>query len=518
MSPPAMPMSPLPMSPLPMSQRHAVGVVGSSACSPTGHSTVASSTVAVSMVTGPIPTPPPPAGLGDANDSSQRQDMPPSGDHERALMPVPVPVPVTGQARWLRVCCEALPGAHPWVVTQNLTQDPNAVKPTYGSADTATATATPSCLTPSCLTPSCLTASCLLAVHAQDGAFHISGPASLLGRDDPLSLAASNAQTAHDLATALARQLRALPGPWQLRLEQLPHSQPTAAFAATICDELSTTLRPGRPIPRVVFGQDRALNTYLTRGVRRTLRKARNRLDADQLPARFQLDDDPAAVASLLDRIQDAHRQRDHDGGRRSDLDQPAHRRWWRSVICEHANAGLVEATTLWLGGELAAYTIVLRDLAADPPARRVFDSRCVSRFARYAPGRLLEAQVLAHALADPGCVLLDWMTSTAPEALLAVNQFEPMSVIVAHAPPSPALPPASAPAQRPSGDPRRGWRSHTPAPTPALAPWTPASAASSPTAAAATTAPPQPSASPPGAGATHQTRPRGRTAARRRD
>jgi hypothetical protein len=59
-----------------------------------------------------------------------------------------------------------------------------------------------------------------------------------------------------------------------------------------------------------------------------------------------------------------------------------------------------------------------------------VLEGHLVTEYARYAPGRVLEAAVLARVLDDMRFESLDWMTSVAAETLLATNAADPMVVV----------------------------------------------------------------------------------------
>ncbi len=152
-----------------------------------------------------------------------------------------------------------------------------------------------------------------------------------------------------------------------------------------------------------------------------------------------------AALVALRDEIEAVHQARDHDAGRVSDLDDSAGLAFWRSVYEGHAARGELEVATLRLDGHLAAYVIAL----ADSPAYRVFDGRFAPKWRLYSPGRRLEAAVVEHA--RRGSYLeLDWMSSVAPEKLVASTQADPRWAVTATSGrPSPARAAASCPWRR---------------------------------------------------------------------
>src|SRR5207247_1640934 len=86
-----------------------------------------------------------------------------------------------------------------------------------------------------------------------------------------------------------------------------------------------------------------------------------------------------------------------------------------------HAALGELEVATLRLDGHLAAYVVAL----ADSPAYRVFDGRFAPKWRLYSPGRRLEVAVVEHARRR-SFRELDWMSSVAPEKLVARTQDDP--------------------------------------------------------------------------------------------
>jgi hypothetical protein len=66
-----------------------------------------------------------------------------------------------------------------------------------------------------------------------------------------------------------------------------------------------------------------------------------------------------------------------------------------------------------------------------DRPAYRVFDGRFAPPWRRYSPGRRLEAAVVGHARRE-GFDVLDWMSSVAPEKLVASTWEDPRWTVTA--------------------------------------------------------------------------------------
>ena len=164
----------------------------------------------------------------------------------------------------------------------------------------------------------------------------------------------------------------------------------------------------------------------MSRGTERTLRKAANRLAADGVTARVEGVDKASDILTLLPSLESIFRDRDHASGRSSILDDPARRRLWQRRVRAAAGLGALRLSTLWLDDQLAAFVLAIDD----GPALRILDGRYVGAWARYAPGRLLEAAVLEAAANGGTYDVLDWMTDIAPETLLATNDVERLLVI----------------------------------------------------------------------------------------
>lgn len=164
----------------------------------------------------------------------------------------------------------------------------------------------------------------------------------------------------------------------------------------------------------------------LSHGTARTLRKARNRMSADGLCGDIVDTSDAAEIGSMLPLLESISRDRDHAGGRSSPLDDAVRRRLWHRRIRALAAIGVLRLSMLHLDNELAAYVLGIEDGSA----YRVLEGRFVARWARYAPGRVLEAVVLHRVVTDERFSLFDWMTDIAPETLLATNDVDRLVTI----------------------------------------------------------------------------------------
>jgi Acetyltransferase (GNAT) domain len=165
---------------------------------------------------------------------------------------------------------------------------------------------------------------------------------------------------------------------------------------------------------------------YLTDGMRRSLRKAANRLAGDGRAAVSRFTSDCAEIRGLLPQLEQVYRHRDHVHGRTSELDDTVGHQTWRHRVLDLAETGSLELATLHIDGELAAYALGIVDGAV----YRLLEGRFVTGWARYSPGRLLEAMVVERALADAAVTTFDWMTAVAPESLLGRNDADPMVLV----------------------------------------------------------------------------------------
>jgi hypothetical protein len=164
----------------------------------------------------------------------------------------------------------------------------------------------------------------------------------------------------------------------------------------------------------------------MSRGTTRTLRKARNRMTADAVRSEIVVTDDRHVITGMLPLLESISRERDYAGGRTSPLDDIDQRRRWERRVRALAAEGTLRLATLLLDGELAAYLFGI----VDGIDYRVLEGRYVASWARYAPGRVLEAAVLTDVMSTARFETFDWMTTIAPESLLATNDVDPHIVI----------------------------------------------------------------------------------------
>jgi len=234
-------------------------------------------------------------------------------------------------------------------------------------------------------------------------------------------LAARDLAAARALGLALAAGARARGPATTWRLGPVPDD----AAARVVAAAAGLSVHPGLPVP-AVRRPDVAGAHVVSANHRRTLRKARNRIEADGLASAVRVTRAAAEVEDALPALAVAYRDRDHAHDLPCALDTPRGLRTWRQRVRALAATGHLELSVLTLDGELAAYVLALRD----GERCGVLEGRFLSRFARYAPGRLLEADVLERALADASVGELDWMTGVAPDTLLAATHHEGVVVL----------------------------------------------------------------------------------------
>jgi Acetyltransferase (GNAT) domain len=238
---------------------------------------------------------------------------------------------------------------------------------------------------------------------------------AILTRDTTVALALGDA-----LQGILDRQ----PTAPTVVLGPLPAGSPVVdAFSAGM---YGSRQDPAAAIPVVRRSAGTEPDDYLAAGMRRTLRKSANRLATDGREAQTRFTSEATEILGSLRKLEYVHRNRDHMHGRISDLDDAVRHGAWRDRAQNLTDVGLLELATLHIDGELAAYTLGV----VDGPVYRLLEGRFVTEWARYSPGRLLEAAVVQRFLDDDALTTFDWMTSVAPESLLGRNDEDPMVLV----------------------------------------------------------------------------------------
>ena len=227
-------------------------------------------------------------------------------------------------------------------------------------------------------------------------------------------LAAQGSPAAYVLARAIVDQLDALSDDWTLNLDNVDTGDLTAKFLLDLLPNAAVTQVPSVPF---VDLREFADDMY-THNMRRQLRKAENRLATDGLHADFSFARTSPEIALLLPQLERIHVERDHATGRSSDLDSTVVRELWRQLILSHTVGDQVEVATLSINSTIVAYVVGI----CDGRTYRVFDGHFDTQWARYSPGRLIEAAVLQHVVAERKYDTVDWMLGVAAEKILVVS------------------------------------------------------------------------------------------------
>ena len=170
-------------------------------------------------------------------------------------------------------------------------------------------------------------------------------------------------------------------GRWTLQFQQLPEGD---AVAKLLAQQLSNVeMAPDLWVPQVVFGDEPEIGDFLSRNMRRQIKKAWNRLDTDGRTVELNVARSEYEIIELLPRLEAIHVERDHDTGRESDLDDPKVNELWRRLVLSHAATGQIEISSMLIDGEIAGFVIGI----IDDDAYRVFDGHFNSEFHRYSPG-----------------------------------------------------------------------------------------------------------------------------------
>lgn len=224
------------------------------------------------------------------------------------------------------------------------------------------------------------------------------------GPSDQSRLPARDAEAAAALADGIATLLGRLPRPWRLRVAQLPVGDPVAT---KLVEQLSAaTLVPGERSPTTEFGPERSLRSYVSKNHHQQVRRMLNRMARDGLEPVVDAHRDPDHLRDLLPEIEEVFRERDHQLGRDSKIDDPHAGPFFRRVVVDAAQRGEAELVTVHLGGELAAYVLSF----LDGGAYRMWNCRFHPRFEHYGIGRVANDAALSRALADADATEFDWM------------------------------------------------------------------------------------------------------------
>jgi CelD/BcsL family acetyltransferase involved in cellulose biosynthesis len=265
------------------------------------------------------------------------------------------------------------------------------------------------------------------------------------------SILATDDRSAALLAYGLRRQLQYRDKPTVALLG--PVASDTIGLAEFSRNLGNAELATVDPIPLVVRSESPVAGDYLSSSMRRTLRKATNRLATDGRTPLVEFTGSPDTIRRVLPALHQLHVERDHSRGIASTIDTTTDSAIWKNRIVAMAERGVLELDTLHIDGGLASYVLTVRAGAILNVLEGVLDPE----WGRYAPGRLLETALLQRMLDDPTLTTLDWTSPVAPESLLAANGSTPTSVLSFAVLPalSPAPTARSAPAARNVPEPR---------------------------------------------------------------
>ncbi|MER7402948.1 GNAT family N-acetyltransferase [Streptomyces sp. NPDC000070] len=222
------------------------------------------------------------------------------------------------------------------------------------------------------------------------------------GVSDYARLAAVDDATRRQLTRRVAELPRGRKGPWRLRFDQLPAQDPTVRLLAGLLPH--SGVEPTDPSPVLRLTEPRTLEAHTHRRLRHHLRKATRKVAGHRVD--LETFTDPSAVLAAWPPMEAVARARDHSVGRRSHLDDPRWRTFYRLALASLAARGETAVHGLCLDGRLAHYAVVL----VDRGAWRVWDAKMDPAYAWSWPGHLLFAHILETALTDPEVHEVDWL------------------------------------------------------------------------------------------------------------
>lgn len=238
-----------------------------------------------------------------------------------------------------------------------------------------------------------------------------------LGLVDRQSVLAVDDAAATELAREVAAALARLPGPWRFVSEQLPA---TDVFARALLRHLPGAVEEqgdGCPVADVA---DETSETIGSRNWRKQVRQAGNRIERAGSTHEVVLVEDPDEIVALLPRLADVHVARDNDMDRVSDLEDDAHRAFWRRVISEMATDGRVRVWLVLVDDELAAYDLAF----VDDDVLRLWDGRFVPGYEEFWPGKIILSAVVGHA-ADHDYRAVDLMRGASTHKLRLTDRVD---------------------------------------------------------------------------------------------
>ncbi|HVQ96091.1 MAG TPA: GNAT family N-acetyltransferase [Mycobacteriales bacterium] len=268
-------------------------------------------------------------------------------------------------------------------------------------------------------------AGALLTMRRRNGVTVVSGLAHQVC--DHGRLPAANGLAAAALAEAIAVGLAALPGPWALRLEQLPVEDPVVALLAGRLDQVEIV--PGVGLPRIQLSDGHSPRTYLTKKYRSQTRAARRRFEAAGVEPRLVFRHTAAEIEPLLADLVEIRRTRDRAAYYRAELADRRRAAWWQAALLRFAERGQLELTLLDVGaGPPAAYNAAL----VDGRSYRFWDGRINPSWHQQWPGQLLFGELLPQLIADPRWSEVDYLRGETPFKMRTATDVVPTSRLLA--------------------------------------------------------------------------------------
>ncbi len=281
-----------------------------------------------------------------------------------------VGAPVTARLPWLMTWAEYFPEYRPWTVTVRDGDDLRAV--------------------------ACLAVRRVLGINRVVCLGH--------RMSDRARLPVATEAAVEPLARGIAEALAGLGRPWSLSLEQLPAGDPVVHRLAELLPHTRVSL--GDPLPVLNIAPGLSPEKYAAKKFRQQTRAARRRFQQRGLDPQLRYERRPDAIEPLLGQMRAIRRERDHDRGRRSELDDRDRASWWRAITLELAAQSELEAVTLHAGDRLVAYSLAL----LDGPTYRLWDGRFDPAYKDVWPGQLMYGELLQRLVMQGEWRQLDFM------------------------------------------------------------------------------------------------------------
>lgn len=230
-----------------------------------------------------------------------------------------------------------------------------------------------------------------------------------LGVCDEFRMPALTPDAATALADGIVAAVQAEARPWRLHLEQVAEADTVLGrihrrLAECVVDE-------GQELPRLRLDRSCDPDSYGSRSFRAQVRRARRAAGAAGVDVRFDYVSDPTAIGHLLPTLQAIRARRDREALRVSSIETGAGVAYWRGIITAAAATSRLETAVMRCNGGIAAFALVLLD-GSD---YSVWDPRMNPAWARFSPGVVLHADMVARAHDDPRWKTVNFMRGATP-------------------------------------------------------------------------------------------------------